>query len=218
LHSRTPATEHSTPYPTVSLQQHILVLPALSYTPGFWNLLFIFWRTPKEKVQLWAHQVRLVCPPSFNNSRTGEQISIKFGIVSLIKIGGHISILACQKFGQYRKMPDRLFIGENMFYRDYRSRIFRTTHRTKNVPEKNFYRRKQCSGQTDSQPDRQTDRQPASQPARQTDRQTDIQFITTKTKRFREDYLSKQNIPDYYRTKNVSDRLCIGAANTAHVK
>ena len=159
MHSRTPATEHSTPYPTVSLQQHILVLPALSYTPGFWNLLFIFWRTPKEKVQLWAHQVRLVCPPSFNNSRTGEQISIKFGIVSLIKIGGHISILACQKFGQYRKMPDRLFIGENMFYRDYRSRIFRTTHRTKNVPEKNFYRRKQCSGQTDSQPDRQTDRQ-----------------------------------------------------------
>jgi len=80
--------QQNTAHPVLrsSLQQHILVLPFLSYTPGFLDLLFIFWRTPNEKVQLWAHQVRLVCPPSCNNFRTGEQISIEFGIVSLIKI------------------------------------------------------------------------------------------------------------------------------------
>jgi len=69
-------------------------------------------------------------------------------------------------------MLNRLFIGEKMFQRDYRSRMFRTTHRTKNVPLKKSLSEKTMF-------------------------RTNRLFITAKTKRFREDYLSKQNIPDY---------------------
>jgi hypothetical protein len=32
----------------------------------FLDILFIFWCTANEKVQLWAHQVRLACPSSRN--------------------------------------------------------------------------------------------------------------------------------------------------------
>jgi len=35
-------------------------------------------------------------------------------------------------------MLNRLFIGEKMFQRDYRSRMFRTAYRTKNDPDKIF--------------------------------------------------------------------------------
>ena len=78
--------KQNTAQPLPSGLQHNLVLPVLSYTLGFFDLLFIFWRTPNEKVQLWAHQVRLVCPSSRNNFKTGERIYIKFDIVSLTKI------------------------------------------------------------------------------------------------------------------------------------
>ena len=75
--------EQNTAQPLPSSLQHNLVLPALSYTLWFLDLLFISWRTPNEKVQLWAHQVRLVCPSSCNIFKTGEQISIKYDTVSL---------------------------------------------------------------------------------------------------------------------------------------
>jgi len=72
-----------------------------------------------------------------------------------------------------------------MFQRDYRSRMFRTAYRTKNDPDKIFI------GENNV-PDRL--------------------FITAKTKSFRKDYLSEQNIPDYLsHEKKNSDRLCIGA-------
>lgn len=60
--------------------------------------------------------------------------------------------------------------------------MFRTTYRTKNVPDR--------------------------------------LFITAKTKKFREDFLSKQNIPDYlsHEKKFRTGHVCIGATNTANGK
>jgi hypothetical protein len=78
--------KQNTAQPLPSSLQHNPVLPVISYALGFLDLLFIFWRTANEKVQLWAHQVRLVCPSSCNNFRTGEQISTKFDTVRLTDI------------------------------------------------------------------------------------------------------------------------------------